>query len=155
MIDKASASNGSAGKRRSLKEPDGEEFFGGREEGSPVFGGSPVLPEGHVQDVYGIVAREVGGGARPRILVDELGEAGAYGISFHIAKRDRQMIPVERAGIEAILPEVAGATAARVQIVCIAAVGAPEGHGKGVRLIRHGHQMDVIRHEAVGQNTEA
>src|SRR5580658_10593170 len=65
------------------------------------------------------------------------------------------MIPVERAGIEAILPEVAGATAARVQIVCIAAVGAPEGHGKGIRLIRYGHQVDVIRHEAVGKNAEA
>lgn len=74
MVNKASASNGSAGKRRSLKQPDGEE-------GSPVFGGSPVMPKVHVEDVSGIATREVGGSARPRILVDEFGEARAYGIS--------------------------------------------------------------------------
>jgi len=153
--DEPGTANRPAGKGASLQHADGIELLGCRKKTSPVLGGAAILPEIHIQKVSGIATAEVGGGARPGVLLDTLGKGGAEGVSLHIAKRNGQMGGVKRAGIKAILPEVASAAAAGIQINRIAAMGSAERGGEGIRFVRYGNQMNMIRHEAVGQDAEA
>lgn len=101
------------------------------------------------------MTREVSGGARPWILLDAFGKAGPQGVSFDIAKRDRQMGGVQRVRIMGVLPEVSGTAAAAVSDRSVAAVRAAQGDGERGRFFRYGYEMDMIRHEAVSENTEA
>ncbi len=59
---------------------------------------------------------EVRGSTRPGILLDAFGEASANRISLHIAQRDGQMICVQSAGVEAILPQMSSAPAAGIEV---------------------------------------
>jgi hypothetical protein len=59
---------------------------------------------------------------------------------------------IEGAGVEAVLEQVADAMSARVEIEGEAAVGAAQGGGKRLRLVRGGDQVDVVAHQAVSEN---
>lgn len=100
------------------------------------------------------MTREVNVGARPRILLHAFCEAGVHGVPLHITKGGRQVSRIEGAGIEAILPEVAGAAAPRIEISGVAAMGSAERNSKRIRLIRDRDQMNMIRHQAISEDAE-
>jgi hypothetical protein len=62
---------------------------------------------------------------------------------------------VERAGIEAILPEMSHPMAAGVEVEGVTAVSAAQSHGEGLRLFGNRHKMDMIAHEAISKNAKA
>jgi len=155
FINKNSAPKRSAGESSPLEPADFEEFFWGGQQGSPGVGGAAIPPKVHVQDFPGVNAREVSSSTGPCVLLRILDEAGSHGIPLDVAKGDGEMIAVERAGVEAVLPEVTGASATSVQVVGVAAVSPAKCDSEGVRLIRHGHDVYMIRHEAIGEYPKA
>ncbi len=58
----------------------------------------------------------------------------------------------QRTGIEPVLPEVPTTTPASVQILRVSAVHTLHHFGQDRHLVRHGNQVDVIGHQATGQN---
>jgi hypothetical protein len=62
---------------------------------------------------------------------------------------------VERAGIEAILPEMSYPMTAGVEVEGVTAVSAAQGYAEGLRLIGNRHKMDMIAHEAISKNAKA
>ena len=64
------------------------------------------------------------------------------------------MLRVERTREEAILKEMSGPIAAGIEVVRVAAMRTAQGHGQRSRFLRHGHQVQVVRHQAVGQHTQ-
>jgi hypothetical protein len=59
---------------------------------------------------------------------------------------------VERARVETVLPEMADAVAARVEVQRVSAVRATQGNPERLRLVGNRHQVDVVLHQAVSQN---
>jgi hypothetical protein len=57
--------------------------------------------------------------------------------------------------VEAVLPEVAAAVAAGVDHLGVAAVCAAEEDGEGVLVFGDGDEVDVIGHEAEGEEADA
>lgn len=61
---------------------------------------------------------------------------------------------VERAGEEAVLPEVAGAVVFDVEPAGVVVVGAADGAGQGVGAAGDGDLVDVVSHEREAQQAE-
>jgi len=102
-----------------------------------------------------IVAGRVRSCARPRLSARLAGESGPHRIPFHMAQCHPSMTRIEGARVVAILPQLAGAPAADVQLMRVASVGAAECHRQRPTLFGHSNQMNVIRHQAMRENSQA
>ena len=79
---------------------------------------------------------------------------GTDGVEFDVTESGQKMGFVEDAGVKTILPE---ATAARETAVDELGIVSAEGlHETGdlVFLMREGDQVEVVRHEAVGEDVD-
>jgi len=80
-------------------------------------------------------------------------QAGADGVALDIpGHRQEVAVLLDRERVEALLEEVAPHALPEVDGARIAAVGFPDGARQGGRLRRHQHEVDVIRHQAPGQD---
>jgi hypothetical protein len=84
-----------------------------------------------------------------------LDQVSADGIAFDVAQGDPKMPRIQRTGVETALEEMAGPSAACVEIERIAAVGAAQGDGQGRGFVRDGDQVHVIGHQAIGEDAQA
>jgi hypothetical protein len=97
----------------------------------------------------------VEGGTGPVEVLGLLNDAGANGIAFDVAEGGVEVGSAEGAGEEAVLPEVACAESAGIKVLSVAAVGATESGGQGVGSVGDDDEVDVVGHEAVGEDAEA
>lgn len=122
----------------------------------PGGGGAAIEVEIEVEEVFGEGGEgEVGSGAGPLVLFGLLDHAGADGVEFDVGEGADEVGFGEGAGVEAVLPEVAGAVAAGIDHLGVAAVGAAEEDGEGVLVFGDGDEVDVIGHEAEGEEADA
>ncbi len=59
---------------------------------------------------------------------------------------------VQRAGIEAVLPEVPGPVPPRIEIEGVAAMSPAQGDAEGLRLLGNRDQVNVVAHQTIGQD---
>jgi hypothetical protein len=121
----------------------------------PAFGPSGFVPEGDIENRRRFGSAEVGGGTGPWPRGGVRGEAGADGVALDVAQGGPEVVLVHRTGVEAVLPEVAGAAFAGVEILRVAAVSAAQDDGERIRLRGHEDEVDVIGHEAVAEDGDA
>ncbi len=123
----------------------------------PSGGSAGALPEVEVDDASSIgCAAQVSGGARPGVVRGGGDHVGAAGICLDIAQTDPEVGSFgHRAGVEAGLPEVACASFADVEGLSVAAVGASKKDGEGVLTAGDDDEVDVVGHEAVGEDAGA
>ena len=123
---------------------------------APGGGSAAVEVEVEVEEGFGEGGEpEVGCGARPLVLFGLLGHAGADGVEFDVGEGADEVGFGEGARVEAVLPEVSGAAAAGIDHLGVAAVGAAEEDGEGVFAVGDGDEVDVVGHEAVGEEADA
>ena len=60
----------------------------------------------------------------------------------------------ECAGEEAILPQVSGAVAARIEVLRIAAVDAAEQYDQRIGMAGNGHEVDMVGHQAITKDSD-
>jgi hypothetical protein len=89
------------------------------------------------------------------VFARERNECSANGVALDVAEGGPEVERAQGAGEEAILPEVAAASEAGVKVLGKSAMRPAKGDGQGVVLIRNSNQMNVIRHQAIGQHAEA
>ena len=128
--------------------------WAGVEDGLPVAGVVDVGPVEEVEEVGGVLVEDVRLGARPREGVGALGEAGAEGVEVDVGEGFDEVVAAERAGVEAVLPEMAAAAVEAIESLGVEAVGFAEGEGERALVLRHGDQVDVVRHQAVAEDVE-
>ena len=75
-------------------------------------------------------------------------------IAFDVADRRPKMPIIERTRERARLPEMTGKCVPHVELLRISAMAAMERLPDRVPAFRYGHEMHVIRHEAVSANPE-
>ena len=126
----------------------------GGEDFGPVVVAVDVGPVEEVEEVGGVVVSEVGAGARPGEGGGCVGEAGADGVEVDVGEGFDEVVAAERAGVEAVLPEMAAAAVEAVEALGVEAVGFAEGEGERALVLRHGDQVDVVRHQAVAEDVE-
>lgn len=76
------------------------------------------------------------------------------GFLLDIAKCGPQVLPVERAGAEAVRPEVATETTAGIEVLCMASMHALQAEGEGVGLRGAYYEVYVIADQAVSEIAE-
>jgi len=81
-------------------------------------------------------------------------DAGPDGIHLDVAEDEGEAGEGNHTGEEAALPEVAGQAASGVEILGVAAMDTAEEDGHGVGPGGAGEPVDVIGHEAIGQQGE-
>ena len=123
----------------------------------PSGGSAGALPEVEVEDAGSIgCAAQVNGGAGSGVVRRGGDHVGAAGICLDIAQADPEVGSFgHRAGVEAGLPEVARASFADVEGLSVAAVGASKKDGEGVLTAGDDDEVDVVGHEAVGEDAGA
>lgn len=123
----------------------------------PSGGSAGALPEVEVEDAGSIgCAAQVNGGAGPGVVRRGGDHVGATGICLDIAQADPEVGSFgHRAGVEAGLPEMACASFADVEGLRVAAVGASKKDGEGVLTAGDDDEVDVVDHEAVGEDAGA
>lgn len=65
------------------------------------------------------------------------------------------MAAAQRAGIEAVLPQVAAAAVQVIDILRIKKMGSADGLGQRLRIGRSGNEVDVIGHQAPAEDLKA
>ena len=96
----------------------------------------------------------VGGGAGPGVSPRDADHAGADGVALDVTHGGEEVAGIEGAGVEAVLPEVAGAGVHAVDVLGVSQVGTADGLGKGVVVVRRGYEVDMVGHEAVAEHVE-
>ena len=81
--------------------------------------------------------------------------AGTDRIALRIGQGGPEVEPVERAGEEAVLPEVSGPARADVVVLGVTAVDATQQDGQRVLVFRDGDEVDVIGHQAEADDPDA
>jgi hypothetical protein len=94
----------------------------------------------------------VGGG--PRILEGVVDHVGADGVLLDVAEGAEEVGVAEEAGVEAVLPESAGAGEAAVEIAGVGAVDVTHCVGDRVGFVGPGDEVVVIGHQAVGEDVD-
>lgn len=61
---------------------------------------------------------------------------------------------IQRAGKESVLPEMAAAAVQPVDVLAIEPVSAADDSGQRMGLAGNDHEVDVIGHQAVGQDSQ-
>lgn len=93
--------------------------------------------------------------ARPRPLPRRSNHPGPDRIEIRIAQGLGEVLIVERAGEEPVLPEMPAALFRPVERKGIFGMNAAQGAGEGILALGDGHQVNVIRHEAVAEDARA
>jgi len=143
-----------AGEGSTLQGANGSQFLRLGQQCSPSLSAArvgvklPIEPRGRGADT------DVCGGAGPCVLLGPLDQVCADRVTLDIAQRNPEVPLIEGARVEAGLEEMAHAPAARVEIQRIAAVGTAQSDGHGGGLVRDDDQMDVIGHQAIGENAQ-
>ena len=104
---------------------------------------------------FRIPAAQVRPRARPRILFATSGQAGSDRVEAGIGRRCHQMIAAQCTRKEAVLPQVSAAAVEPVESLGVSRVRSLDRSCQCVSLLGHGHQVDVIRHQAVAENPRA
>ncbi len=93
--------------------------------------------------------------AGPRPVASLSSKSGSNGVKIHVMQRGQQMRRLQRAGEKAVLPQVSTPVLAAVQFERILRVGLPDGEGERILALGNGDQVNVIRHQAPSENTDA
>ncbi len=101
-----------------------------------------------------ILARDVRGSTRPAPVLGPLGQAGADRVERDIAQRADQMRLVHRHRAEAALPQMAGHAHPGIDVAGIVAVHVAEGAAETFLIARHGDDVNVVGHQAVGPDLD-
>jgi hypothetical protein len=62
---------------------------------------------------------------------------------------------VQRAREKAVLPEVTATAQSAIERQSVLGVDATQQAGEGILAVRHGHEMDVVGHQAIAQEARA
>ena len=125
------------------------------EGGRPIHALGQLRPVGQVQQagrVGGLAA--VGGGAGPGVVHGPADQLGPHRVAFDVLHGPPEVLPVQSTGVEAVLPQVPAAGMKAVDVLGVAEVRPPESLGQ--RLVQAGqdHQVDVVAHQAPGQDLQ-
>ncbi len=101
---------------------------------------------------FRIPAAQVRPRARPRILFATSGQAGSDRVEVGIGQRCHQMIATQCTRKEAILPQVSAAAVEPVKSLGISRVRSLHRSCQCILPLGHGHQVNMIRHQAVAEN---
>jgi hypothetical protein len=116
--------------------------------------GRRVRPVGQRDEAVRLLAA-MQRGARPRVSPRLTAEASLDGIAFDVNHGLVQMRFVERAGEEAVLPQVPTAAVHAIDVLRVAEMRAADRLRQGLFAARRGDEMNVVRHEAVAVNPKA
>ena len=72
-------------------------------------------------------------GARPRVLLGAANQAGTHRIQLHVRQGGDQMVAVQRARKETVLPAMPAAPVEPVEALRMAGMGAAEGTSESAR----------------------
>ncbi|SPE40495.1 hypothetical protein SBA3_3770012 [Candidatus Sulfopaludibacter sp. SbA3] len=120
----------------------------------PVRDAAFQAPPVHIDYAAFVDAGNVSRGARPLIVGRPVHHPGAHRIPVHVRKGSPQVLLIEHAGEEAILPEVSVAAGAGVEVLGVAAMDAAQQHRQGVLAVGHGDQVHMIGHQAPSQEAD-
>ena len=77
-------------------------------------------------------------------------QARAFRIQFDVAHGARAILLIQRGGKKAALPEMTHAMIAAIAIAGLLHVSQPERPRQGEFVLRHGNEMNMIGHQAIG-----
>src|SRR5665213_3665918 len=95
----------------------------------------------------------MGCGARPAILGGGGGDPGSGGVILHITQGNLKVRVRKYAGMKPSLPEMSTSPLANVDRLRVPAIGSSKQPGERIIPLRDGHEMDVIRHQTVRQDS--
>ena len=101
-----------------------------------------------------VAAREMRTHAGPRPLLRPRNKECPHRIERDIAHGRDEMGIVHRHRREAVLKEMSGPPAARIDEAGIAAMRLADGLGETFLLLRHDDEMDVVGHQTIGPNLD-
>ena len=113
-----------------------------------------MLPVPVVDEPPFVLTGEMGRRAGPAVVRRLFDQVGSHGVEIDVSEGCGQVRGAERAGVEAVLPEVSAAAVEPVETHGVVPVGLSEGFGEGVRVVRDGDHVDMICHQAVAQDGE-
>lgn len=102
-----------------------------------------------------LLPEQVGASARESPGTCLSNESGPNRIEQHVTHGSEKVECVQRARVEPRLPEVAGPPLATMEDLGVPSVGRPEGSRKRRWMRRLHDEMNVIRHQTVGEDLEA
>jgi len=121
----------------------------------PVAPPQQLAPPAQVQQAAAVGLADVGGGAAPRVSPRPPHKLGPHRVAFDVRHRLPEVHLVQDAGEEPPLPQVAAASVEPVDVLRVAQVRSPDGLGQGLVPVRDGHQVQVVGHQAVGDQLQA
>ena len=108
-----------------------------------------------VEDGEFVGSAEVGRGTRPTVGFGVRHQPGADRIALGIGQRGPEVVAVQGAGEEAVLPEVSGAAGPDVVVLGVTPVDAAQQDGQRVVAFGHGDEMDVVGHQTEAEKPRA
>jgi len=93
--------------------------------------------------------------ARPSVVFGAARDPGAHRVALDVAHRGPEIRLVERRRKVPALPEMAAPVEAAVDMLRVSRVQRPEQALQPVRLSRRGDEVDVVRHQAIGEHVDA
>lgn len=122
------------------------------EELAPGLRNPGCLPGSPVEQVVGVVAAAVRQGAGPSEGLGRGHDAGANRVALGVTECGPEVALVQRAGVEAALPDVSASRLPGIEVGGVASVRIAEREGKGLRPPRDGDEMNMVGHEAVAED---
>ena len=111
------------------------------------------IPPFHIQNPAGVSARYVRDGARPLVILRPPRHACSHRIPLHLGDSSPKVAGDQHATVETVLPQMPGAPGARVEVLRITAMHAPDENTDGIIAWWDGDEMDMIAHQAIGQHS--
>jgi hypothetical protein len=99
-------------------------------------------------------ALQVGTGAAPAVLLGTFRQPRMDGVHFHVTSRSQQVGFIYRKRSEPLLPQMPSPSLPKVDAASIASMGFTDGPGKPFFTLRGGYQVDMVGHEAPGQDVD-
>ena len=115
----------------------------------------PVHAQGVLAEQSILFPENVAPRARPWIIRRVLNHVCSDGIQLDIPHRPIEVGIVHRIGEIPPLPEESYPSMAPVNCLCIGLVGLAESRGQACRPERHGDEMDMVVHQAIGPYGQA
>ncbi len=112
-----------------------------------------LCPARHVEYSGFVLSTHMRACTRPGIFPRLRNKLRAYGITFDIPHGRPEIRIVDRAGVKPHLPEMTRCAIPVMKIACIRLIGTPHHGRKGIRRVRNHHDVQVIRHQTIGENT--
>ena len=122
------------------------------EVGLPIAG--IVYHAGHVAEERIGFTAQVCVGAAPRPIAGLVDEPRPNRVEFDIAQGGRKMLLVHHERRETPLPQIPPPSFAEVDVTRVTLVRFADGAAQPLERFRHGDQMDMVRHQAIGLDTD-